>query len=376
MLIIYLYRFGCRLHNLCMDKRAVFRKVLSRQEPKGSRRFFPPDIELTPSKIDEFNSMQSGKTVEEYFGLLHRDVRFHMTPTYTGDGTYLFSKQNIPTDLTIDAYGTGQSKGSAACMHMVHFHSPLTGECTEEGIIDYPLPVITEAAFHRVCREVNGIHSQGLAVRGCLEQTIWERAWLIRGMEDLMMDMMLDDPKAELLLQRICEHACSSASLLAETGVDLILLGDDIGMQRTPLMSPELWYRYLQPRLAEVIAAAKRVNPEILIYYHSCGYITPFIDGLIEAGVEILNPLQPESMDVEEMYSQYHDRVAFWGSIGTQTTMPFGTPEDVRKAVHDRVRISEDHRGFIIAPTHIIEHEVPWDNLHAYIDTMRELNGF
>ncbi len=359
-----------------MNKRDAFRKVLKREEKECDARIFPPDIDLTPPKLTEFNGMKTGQTVEEYFGLFHRTVQVEMAKTYEGDGKSLFADRDMPDEFEVDPFGTATSRGSEACMHMVHFHPPLTGECTLEDIENHLLPKIAEGEEERLKKTINEIHGKGLAVRAWLEQTIWERSWLIRGMEDLMMDMMLDDPKAERLLDRICEHSCRTAAFLAEAGVDLIALGDDIGMQSTPLMDPNLWLRYIQPKLARVIASAKAVNPDVIISYHSCGFATPFIDDLIDAGVEVLNPVQPESMDVEEVYSKYCDRLAFWGSIGTQTTMPFGSPEDVRNDVMKRVEMSNGKRGFLISPTHVIEPEVPWDNLHSYIRIMKELNPF
>lgn len=350
-------------------------KVLRKEESEGEKRFFPPDIELTPFKVEEFEKMNTGQTIEEYFGMFHRSVETRMEKTYKGDGKQLFAKQEMPEEYVVDAFGTAESKGSEACMHMVHFHPALSGTCTIKDIENHPLPNIAMGEKERLTARVNELHAENIAVRAWLEQTIWERSWLIRGMEDLMMDMMLEDPKADCLLDRITEHSCRTAAFLASAGVDLIALGDDIGMQSTPMMDPKLWMRYLQPRLAQVISAAKSINPEVIISYHSCGHATPFIDGLIDAGVEVLNPLQPESMNVDEVYNKYHEKLAFWGSIGTQTTMPFESADEVRRTIMNRVKLSEKHRGFLISPTHIIEPEVPWDNLHAYIDTLRELNG-
>lgn len=358
-----------------MEKREAFLRVLRREDAHSVHRMYPPDIELTPPKYDEFVSFHTGKSVEEYFGLFHRSVRVAYERAYSGDGHQLFADKKMPAAYEVDVFGIGRSRGSEACHHMVHFHSPLQGSCSNEDILNYPLPDIPVDEPQRLQREIADIHRQGLGVKAWLEQTIWERAWLIRSMEDLMVDMMLEDRKADLLLERISEHSIRSAKILASCGADVIALGDDVGMQKTPLMNPVLWRRFIKPRLVRVIQAAKSVNPDVIIRYHSCGFVVPFIEDLIDAGVEVLNPLQPESMDVAAIYRQYHDRLAFWGSIGTQSTMPFGTPEDVRAAVMDRVRISADSGGFLIAPTHVIEPEVPWENLYTYAETMDELNS-
>jgi len=145
--------------------------------------------------------------------------------------------------------------------------------------------------------------------------------------EALMMDMMSDDDMATLLLDRLTAISAILAQTYAEAGCDILHLGDDIGMQSTPMMSVEMWRTWLKPRLKQVIDAAKSKNERTLIFYHSCGFIEPFIDDLIECGIDILNPIQPESMSFASLHERYADRLSFWGTIGTQTTMPFGTPE-------------------------------------------------
>lgn len=145
-------------------------------------------------------------------------------------------------------------------------------------------------------------------------------------------------------------------------------------MQNTLMMSPQIWRRWLKPRLAEVIAVIRAIRPETLVYYHSCGYIEPFIPDLIEIGVDILNPIQPECMDFRKIHEQYGNQLSFWGGIGTQTTFPFGTPGDIRNRVCELVEICGEKGGIVPAPTHVIEPEVPWENLEAMRDEIRKIN--
>lgn len=152
------------------------------------------------------------------------------------------------------------------------------------------------------------------------------------------------------------------------TGVDVIYLGDDIGMQSSVMMSEELYKRFLLPRLASVISAARAINPDIIVFYHSCGYVTPFIPLLIEAGIDVLNPVQPECMDFEEIHAEFGDKLSFFGTLGTQTTFPFGTMQDVKDAVKHNLDIAGEKGGLIVAPTHLLEPEVPWANVKAYVE--------
>ena len=102
----------------------------------------------------------------------------------------------------------------------------------------------------------------------------------------------------------------------------------------------EMYKQWLKPRLKKVIQTVKDVNPDILISYHSDGYIEPFIPELIEIGVNVLNPIQPECMDFKQIYDKYGNQISFNGTVGTQKTMPFGTPENVKAEVKKHLDIA------------------------------------
>ena len=329
----------------------------------------PFDISLCPSQQAEFEK-QTGRTDSaEFFELWHRTIGTDLEPT--GDAVALYG-DTLPPGTTIDDWGVAHSPGSAAAMHMTRLHHPLKDAQRAEEIDSYPFPRLTSRSASRIRAQVAAVHDAGFAAVGGMSQTIWERAWAIRSMEELMMDMMIEDEKATVLLDRITEISLSQAEIYAEAGCDIIHLGDDIGMQSTPMMSVELWRHWLKPRLARVIGAAKAKNRETLIFYHSCGFVEPFIDDLLECGIEILNPVQPESMSFPSLYERYADRLSFWGTIGTQTTMPFGTEEDVKAAVRQNVSLCSPAGGLVIAPTHILEPEVPWENILALFNARRE----
>jgi uroporphyrinogen decarboxylase len=128
-----------------------------------------------------------------------------------------------------------------------------------------------------------------------------------------------------------------------------------------------LYCDWLKPRLKRVIDSARAINPDVIIFYHSCGYVKPFIPHFIEIGIDILNPVQPECMDFKELHSDFGDKITFSGGIGTQTTMPFGKPEDVRAQVFKQLTIAGDKGGLLVEPTHILEPEVSWENIEAYV---------
>lgn len=180
--------------------------------------------------------------------------------------------------------------------------------------------------------------------------------------------MMMEDDKASALLDKITDFAVSKAIGYTRAGVDILSLGDDIGTQNSIMIDVGLWERWLKPRIVKVINAAREINPEILIFYHSCGYIIPFIDQLIEIGVDILNPVQPECMSFDEVHDEYGERISFWGTMGTQELLPFGTAAEVLQTTLSRLEKCGDNGGLVIGPTHLVEPEVPWENLTAIME--------
>jgi len=136
------------------------------------------------------------------------------------------------------------------------------------------------------------------------------------------------------------------------------------------LMAPETWRRFLKPRMARLISAVKRINPGLKVAYHSDGNIEPVIPELIEIGVDVLNPIQPKSMDPVLLKKLYGDRLCFWGSIDEQQTLPFGGPGDVKAEVLTRLRTLGRSGGLIIGPTHHVQLDTPVDNIRALVDTV------
>jgi uroporphyrinogen decarboxylase len=251
-------------------------------------------------------------------------------------------------------------------------HHPLVRAVSVAELEAYPWPDFEHLDFSYLEPAVAAIHARKLTVFVWAECTIWETAWYLRRMDSLFVDMATDDPMGAFLLDKITDLACFRAKKFAEAGVDILGLGDDIGMQSTTMMSVGMYRKWLKPRLAKVIAAAKAIKPDILISYHSCGYVLPFIDDLIDIGVDILNPVQPECMDFAEVYAKYGTRLSFSGTLGTQKLMPFGTPEQIKAEVRRNLQIAGPQGGLLCCPTHMLEPEVPWENIEAYVEAVKE----
>ena len=331
--------------------------------------FVPVEFSLCPALVEVYRKETgSALSYQDYFDMPWRKLP-DLLPD--DDDRSRFGKYHpVVDDATeIDEWGVGHRR-TPTSMHMTQMLCPLADAADVDDIANYPLPAYSKAGNAGLAEEVRALHARGVASLGNIHSAFLERAWYIRGMENLMMDMACDDPMATLLLDRVADMSLSRALLFADAGVDLLFMGDDIGMQQSTMMSEAMYCKWLAPRLARIISEVKRRRPDILVIYHSCGYVLPFIGHLADAGIDVLNPVQPECMDFAEVYRQFGGRLAFHGGIGTQSTMPLGTPADVRAAVEHVLAIAKDGR-LLPAPTHLLEPDVPFENIRAYVEACR-----
>jgi uroporphyrinogen decarboxylase len=223
------------------------------------------------------------------------------------------------------------------------------------------------AETERVIRE----YKSEYWIVGVTPTTIFETAWALRGYEQLMVDMATDPAKANQIMDLPYHYHRTVTQHLVRLGVDMIWLGDDVGGQNSMLMSPKMWRTYLKPRMAELITSLRAINPHIKIAYHTDGVVYPIIPELIEIGIDVLNPVQPMAMDPEKLKEIYNDRLCFWGSIDIQQTMPFGTPDDVKKEVMTRMKTIGRGGGLLIGPTHNLQLDTPLENFWAMVNTIQ-----
>lgn len=200
---------------------------------------------------------------------------------------------------------------------------------------------------------------------GVTVTTIFECAWALRGMEQLLMDFALDPDIAERILDIPYHYHLAAAKKLVQIGVDMVWTGDDVGGQNAMIISPACWRKFLKPRMANFIAELKAINPRVKVAYHSDGMLIPIIPELIEIGVDVLNPIQPASMDPAEIKRQFGDKLCFWGSIDEQYTLPFGTPGEVHAEILKRLKTLGKDGGLILAPTHHVQLDTPMENFWA-----------
>ena len=196
----------------------------------------------------------------------------------------------------------------------------------------------------------------------------FERAWGLRGMEALLIDFVAHPRFVDDLLDRLMALHFPVIDRVAELGADAMYFGDDFGQQRGLIMGPRHFRRYLKPRLEQMYAYAKGKGLRVAI--HSCGDVSEIVGDLIEMGVDIINPFQPEAMDVFALKREYGKHVTFNGGIGTQHLLPQGTPEEIRAAVRDCITQLGAGGGYIMETAKPVMEDVPAENVAALLDAM------
>lgn len=270
----------------------------------------------------------------------------------------------------IGEWGDGHKYGGTE--HFTRFIPCMEHFGTPEEVYAFPLPdLLEDYRWEGVAEEIARCKGNDQIVLSGLVGDVFEPAWYLRGMEELLTDFYTDQAMAEACLDRIFRFKLEMVRKQVSAGVDVMIFGDDVGMQTGMMMSPDIWRTFLKPRLKELLAAAKKENPGVLCYYHSDGDIRAIIPELIEIGVDILNPIQPECMDPKEIYRRYVEQVRFWGCVGTQSTLPFGTADEVRARTGELLELCRERGRLVLAPTHLVEPEVPLENLDAMVETIR-----
>ncbi len=234
---------------------------------------------------------------------------------------------------------------------------------------------------------VQKLHDEtDLALVGRFNNSIFEQAFLLRGMEQLFMDMALAPEFVFALLDKLTDTAIASIEQgLHACGKYLQILrlaGDDMGHQRGTLISPRMFRGTIKPHFERLYKTAKslflKLNPAGKMMAHTDGDVYPFIPDYLEMGLDILNPVQPyvAEMEHDKLNREFGDRLSFHGGIDIQNVMPFGTPEQVRAEAIKVMRALGPGGGFIAAPTHYLLPDVPPENILALRDAVVEFGKY
>lgn len=202
---------------------------------------------------------------------------------------------------------------------------------------------------------------------------LFERAWALRGFENLLMDMLLDPGFVEDLLERITEIQLGLIKRYLDLGVDGGYFGDDYGAQKNMLFSPQVWRRMIKPRLQRMFAPFRQAGLPVIL--HSDGQIAEILPDLVEIGLTCYNPVQPEVIEHSCLESTFGSRLAYYGGVSTQTVLPYGSASEVRQSVAECVaRLAPDGTGLFLAPSHRLMADIPMANVEAMLAAFAQLS--
>jgi uroporphyrinogen decarboxylase len=170
-------------------------------------------------------------------------------------------------------------------------------------------------------------------------------------------------------------RSCVTAAALEQVGdlVDVVSCSDDVAGMQSTLVSPAMYREFIKPRHQQYFDLIRSHTPAKLLY-HSCGAVTRIIPDFIELGIDFINPVQVSAvgMDTARLKEEFGAEIGFWGSVDTMRVLPFGTEDEVRTEVKERVRDLAPGGGFVVAAVHNIQPNVPPQNIVAMFDTARE----
>jgi uroporphyrinogen decarboxylase len=312
----------------------------------------PTNIAIEADVEDRLNAHYGG---DEW----KRMVRNHL-----GFAAYPYWARLDPTEdgLIRDEYGSLWDF-SRLPFHLTDFplKEPSIGDYDFEGVTQVVFDSLDKASAQKIIDEKSDRFVVGLFYFG-----LFERSWMLRGFENVLVDSILNPGFYEELLDRILEMQLRLVDQLLELPVDGIYLGDDWGDQRGVILGPDRWRQFIKPRTAKLYERVRSAGKVVLT--HCCGNVMEIIPDMIDMGLDVLESLQPEAMDVYEIKRKYGKDLRLWGALGTQHVLPFGSPQEVRDEIHRLIEELGRGGGYILSPAKPLMDDVPTANAVAVIE--------
>ena len=241
---------------------------------------------------------------------------------------------------------------------------PLAGD--EATLNDYEIPDPNDPSHYASFIKAKEMYGDRKWLVGSSQISVFEAAWYLRGMTQLMMDMYDNPDYVHALMDKVMEFPMTACLRYIDLGADMVWLGDDVATQQGMLMSLDTWRTFLKPRYARMIETFKARNPEVYVAYHSCGNCMDILDEMVGIGLDVLNPLQPMAIDPCEVKKRYGKNLTLYGGLDIQHLMPQGSPAEVRAQVRLLQERCGNAGGYILSPAHHLQNDTPTENVQAF----------
>jgi len=316
----------------------------------------PYNFLFSPPAFNKLRKHYKFSSVEEFFD-------FPIRMTATNSIKPLYASPDDFGDIAADEFGVGWATSD------INRGTPHIPSLAEPNLQNYSFPNASDEYRFKGMEEWCNNNGDNFTVIWVGD--LWERAAFMRGMENILLDIILHPEFVHELLDGLSTYITTTMQILFEScRFDCIGLSDDYGTQNGMLMSPDLWREFIKPHLKNIYSLAKDNNRKI--FHHTCGDIYKIIPDFIELGLDILHPIQPEAMDIRKIKIEYGNQLTLCGGIPTQSILPDGLPDEVRNEIKELKSVMGKAGGYILEPGITIQADVPLENIIAMIEEAKE----
>ncbi len=345
----------------------------------------PADVWFRDDVKRNFMSFLNIDNAESLYNFLGADFRTigvkQIDPAYIartngvlGDNVELTGERFIFHENGVfeDEWGIMRKNGSDG-LYTEWISGPFMHAEDEHALDSFPWPPMSSIESQEsINQRVENIRKSGdYCIRGSISNP-FKQAWQMRGMENILCDMLINQDFTLNLMNRLGSYYKEMGIRLARAGVDMIGIVGDLATQTSLLFSLDVYRQTVKPILVDMVTAFKKEKPDLLMFFHSDGCLDMIMDELIATGFDVINPIQPECMDVFKIKRQYGEKITMHGTISIQELLPYGSVDDVHREVRKIIDYCGENGGLIVCPSNLIQNDTPMENILALYE---EING-
>jgi uroporphyrinogen decarboxylase len=347
-------RARARREEAGMTSKERVQMAINHEEPDK----VPLDSWMAPEVADELVRILNVDTTRDPFALgkrLGNDFFYRAVGFCEGFSTIYDESRKIAENLYQDNFGIKWSfKKQAFGGYCEMVEHPLA-DISAYSKFKWPDPLVVSKVGLEENRQLIARDGKQYGIIGAVACSMLEGAWYLRGLDNFLMDLAADLDFVNDLLDHTMSHSLALSRELVKMGVDILWWGDDFSVESGPIMRPELFRQLLVPRYAKAFNELRKMDKNVKIAFHCDGKVEWALDDLVEAGVDIINPLQPDVNDVAAVKRKYGKKLSVWGNVDTRRIMSRGTPLEVVEEVKNVIRTLSPGGGHLLSSNHTIQ---------------------